>query len=158
VCQTSLRRLGSKATPSVTANAFGWRDVPAPADLGVALAADRCDTATRAAGHRFVVMPQVSWQTMMSEFPAAAHVVTGLLPSEDAASGLGRVRGFLLGRLARALPVSGLYAIAEIVERDGTHVQCALASASDAAELAEAVGANDSGCYSRWASRRSSIR
>jgi hypothetical protein len=100
-------------------------------------------------------MPQVSWQTMMREFPAAAHVVTGLLPSEDAAAGLGRVRGFLLGRLARALPVSGMYAIAEIVERDGTHVQCALASASDAAELAEAVGANDSGCYSRWASHRS---
>jgi hypothetical protein len=90
-------------------------DVPAPADLGVALAADRCDTATRAPGHRFVVMPQVSWQTMMSEFPAAAHVVTGLLPSEDAAAGLGRVRGFLLGRLARALPVSRMYAIAEIV-------------------------------------------
>jgi hypothetical protein len=45
--QASLRRLGSEATPSVTANAFGWRDVPAPADLGVALAADRCDTATR---------------------------------------------------------------------------------------------------------------
>ena len=90
---------------------------------------------------------------MMREFPAA-HVVTGLLPGEDAAAGLGRARGFLLGRLARVLPVSGMYAIAEIVERDGTHVQCALASASDAAELAEAVGANDSGCHSRWASRR----
>ena len=99
-------------------------------------------------------MSQVSWQTMMREFPAAAHVVTGLLPSEDAAAGLGKVRGFLMGRLARTLCPSGTYAIAEIVERDGTHVQCALASASEAAELAEAVGASDSGCYSRWASRR----
>ena len=100
-------------------------------------------------------MPQVSWQTMMKEFPAAAHVVTGLLPSEDAAVGLAGSRSFLLGRLARILCPSGMYAIAEIVERDGTHVQCALASASDAAELAEAVSANDSGCCSRWASRRS---
>jgi len=69
-------------------------------------AADRCDAATRASGHRFVVMPQVLWQTMMKEFPAA-HVVTGMLPSEDAAAGLGRVGGSLLGRLASALPVSG---------------------------------------------------
>ena len=112
------------------------------------------DTATSASGHRFIVMPQVSWQTMMKEFPAAAHVVTGLLPSEDAAVGLAGSRSFLLGRLARILCPSGMYAIAEIVERDGTHVQCALASASDAAELAEAVGASDSGCYSHWASRR----
>ena len=91
---------------------------------------------------------------MMREFAAAAHVISGLLPSEDAAAGLAGVRGILLGRLARTLRLSDKYAIAEIVERDGTHVQCALASASDAAELAEAVGANDSGC-SRWASRRS---
>jgi hypothetical protein len=97
-------------------------------------------------------MPQVSWQTMMSECPAAAHVVTGLLPREDAAAGRAGTRGFLLGRLARTLRLSGMYAIAEIVERDGTHVQCALASASEAAKLAEAVGATDNGCYSRWAS------
>jgi hypothetical protein len=100
-------------------------------------------------------MPQVSWQTMMSEFPAAAHVVTGLLPREDAAAGLAGARGFLLGRLARTLRLSRMYAIAEIVERDGTHVQCVLASANDAAELAEAVGANDDIGCSRWASRRS---
>ena len=91
---------------------------------------------------------------MMREFAAAAHLVTGLLPREDAAAGLAGVRGILLGRLARTLRLSGVYAIAEIVERDGTHVQCALASASDAAELAEAVGANESAC-SRWASCRS---
>jgi hypothetical protein len=48
-----------------------------------------------------------------------------------------------------------MYAIAEIVEREGSQVQCALASGRDAAELAEAVGANDNGCYSRWSSRRS---
>jgi hypothetical protein len=100
-------------------------------------------------------MSQVSWQTMMREFAAAAHVVTGLLPSEDAAAGLAGSRGILLGRLAKTLRLSDMFAIAEIVERDGTHVQCALASASDAAQLAEAVGANDSGCSSRWASRRS---
>jgi hypothetical protein len=99
-------------------------------------------------------MTEVSWQTMMREFPAAAHVVTGLLPSDDAAAGLGRARGFLMRRLAGTLCLSGMYAIAEIVERDGTYVQCALASASDAAQLAEAVDANDNGCYSRWASRR----
>jgi hypothetical protein len=87
------------------------------------------DTATSASGHRFIVMPQVSWRTMMKEFPAAAHVVTGLLPSEDAAVGLAGSRSFLLGRLARILCPSGMYAIAEIVERDGTHVQCALARA-----------------------------
>ena len=90
---------------------------------------------------------------MMREFPAA-HVVTGMLPSEDAAVGLAGSRSFLLGRLVRILCPSGMYAIAEIVERDGTHVQCAFASASDAAELAEAVGASDSGRYSHWASRR----
>jgi hypothetical protein len=63
-------------------------------------------------------MPQVSWQMMMSECPAAAHVVTGLLPREDAAAGRAGTRGFLLGRLARTLRLSGMYAIAEIVERD----------------------------------------
>jgi hypothetical protein len=110
--------------------------------------------ATRAFGRRFVVMSQVSWQTMIREFAAAAHVVTGLLPREDAAAGLAEVRAILLGRLARTLRLTGNYAIAEIIERDGTHVQCALASGSDAAELAEAVGANENGC-SRWASRRS---
>jgi len=91
---------------------------------------------------------------MTKEFAAAAHVVTGLLPSEDAAAGLGKVRSSLMGRLAKILCPSGTYAIAEIVERDGTYVQCALASASDAAELADAVGASDSGYYSRWVSRR----
>lgn len=108
-------------------------------------------TATRTSCHRFVAMLQVSWQMMMMEFPAAGHVVTGLLPSEDAAAGLAAVRRTLLGRLASLFD---MYAIAEIVERDGTHIQCALDSASDAAELADAVGASDSGCNSRWASRR----
>jgi hypothetical protein len=102
-------------------------------------------------------MSQVSWQTMMREFAAAAHVVTGLLPSEDAAAGLAGARGILLGRLAKTLRLSDMFAIAEIVERDGTHVQCALASANDAAELAEAVSAKNSGSPSRWASRRSFI-
>jgi hypothetical protein len=122
-------------------------------DKGARGAGLTSDTATSASGHRFIVMPQVSWQTMMKEFPAA-HVVSGLLPSEDAAVGLAGSRSFLLGRLARILCPSGMYAIAEIVERDGTHVQCALASARDAAELAETVSASDSGCYSHWASRR----
>jgi hypothetical protein len=98
-------------------------------------------------------MSEVSWRKMMKEFPATAHVVTGLVPREDAAVGLAEGRSFLLRRLAGTLCLSGMYAVAEIVERDGTHVQCALASASDAAKLAEAVGADDSGCHSRWASR-----
>jgi hypothetical protein len=112
------------------------------------------DAATRTHGWRFVVMPQVSWQTMMREFPAP-HVVSGLLPCEEAAAGLAGVRGLLLGRLARALCLSEKYAIAEIVERDGTHVQCALASASDAAKLADAVFASDNHGYCRWASSTS---
>jgi hypothetical protein len=99
-------------------------------------------------------MSEVSWRKMMKEFPAAAHVVTGFLPREYAAVGLAECRSFLLRRLAGTLCLSDMYAIAEIVERDGTHVQCALASASDAAQLAEAVRASDSGCYSCWASRR----
>ena len=98
-------------------------------------------------------MSEASWQTMVREFPAA-HVVTGLLPREDAAVGLAEGRSSLLRRLTGALCLSGMYAIAEIVERDGTHIQCALASASDADQLAEAVGASDIGCRSCWASRR----
>jgi hypothetical protein len=99
-------------------------------------------------------MPQVSWQTMMKDFPVAAHVVTGLLPREDAAAGLAGTRGVLLGWLAKTLCRCGPYAIAEIVEPDGTHVQCALASASDALGLAEVVGATDNH-RPGWASRRS---
>jgi hypothetical protein len=34
--------------------------------------------------------------------------------------------------------LSGDYALAEIIERDGTYIQCGLALASDAADLAEA--------------------
>ena len=98
-------------------------------------------------------MSEVSWQTMMREFPAA-HVVTGLLPREDAAVGLAEGRSSLLRRLTGTLCLSGKYAIAEIVERDGTHIQCALSSASEADQLAEAVGASDIGCHSCWASRR----
>ena len=98
-------------------------------------------------------MSEASWQTMMREFPAA-HVVTGLLPREDAAVGLAEGRSSLLRRLTGTIACTGMYAIAEIVERDGTHIQCALASASDADQLAEAVGANDIGCHSCWASRR----
>jgi hypothetical protein len=55
---------------------------------------------------------------MMRDHPAA-HLVAGLLPIEDAAGTLAKIRGLLLARLA------------------------------------EAVGANGTGCYSRWASRRS---
>ena len=60
---------------------------------------------------------------MMREFPEA-HVVTGMLPSEDAAAGLGRVRDSLLGRLASALPASCMYAIAEIVAGRNSRPMC----------------------------------
>ena len=80
-------------------------------------------------------------------------MVAGRLPREDAAAGLGEVRRSLLGRVARALPLSGDYAIAEIVERDGTYIQCGLALASDAADLADAVGAAVTGSDSPWARR-----
>lgn len=87
----------------------------------------------------------------MSRAHPAPYVVAGWLPREDAAAGLGQARRALLGGLARALPLSGDYALAEMIERDGTYVQCGLASASDAAELAEAVGAIVSGRVSRGA-------
>lgn len=83
----------------------------------------------------------------------AAHLVAGLVPSEDAAAGLAQIRGQLLARLARALRLSGSYAIAEIVERDGTYTQCALAMPTDAVQLGEAVGASGIGQYEGWASR-----
>ena len=96
-------------------------------------------------------MRELSWQAMTRKYPAP-YVVAGWLPPGDAAAGLGRLRRALLERLARALALSDDYAIAEIIERDGTYIQCGLASASDAAELAEAVSAIDTGSRSAWAS------
>jgi glycosyltransferase involved in cell wall biosynthesis len=95
-------------------------------------------------------MRELSWQAMTRKYPAP-YVVAGWLPPEDAAAGLGKLRRSLLERLARALPLSGDYAMAEIIERDGTYIQCGLASANDAAELAEAVSAIDTGSRSAWA-------
>ena len=85
-------------------------------------------------------MRELSWRAMMREY-AAPYVVIGRLPREDAAAGLGQDRRALLRRLVSALPLSGDYALAEIIERDGTCIQCALSLASDAAEFADAVGA-----------------
>src|SRR5215216_915201 len=107
-------------------------------------------TATLARPWRSSVMRELSWQAMTREYPAPC-VVAGWLPREDAAAGLGQVRRALLGRLARELPVSGDFALAEIIERDGTYIQCGLALASDAADLAEAVGAAVTGSDSPWA-------
>ena len=92
-------------------------------------------------------MQELSWQAMTREYPAP-YVVAGWLPREDAAAGLGQGRRALLGRLAKALPLSGDYALAEIIERDGAYIQCGLALASDAADLAEAVGAAVAGSAS----------
>ena len=85
-------------------------------------------------------MRELSWRAMTREY-AAPYVVAGRLPREDAAAGLGQDRRALLRRLVSALPLSGDYALAEIIERDGTCIQCALSLASDAAEFADAVGA-----------------
>jgi hypothetical protein len=85
-------------------------------------------------------MRELSWRAMTREY-AAPYVVAGRLPREDAAAGLGQDRRALLRRLASALALSGDYALAEIIERDGTYIQCALGLASDAAEFADAVGA-----------------
>lgn len=85
-------------------------------------------------------MRELSWRAMMREY-AAPYVVAGSLPPEDAAAGLGQDRRGLLRRLVSALPLSGDYALAEIIERDGTYIQCALSLAGDAAEIADAVGA-----------------
>ena len=87
---------------------------------------------------------------MTRKYPAP-YVVAGWLPPEDAAAGLGKRRRALLERLARALALSDDYALAEIIERDGSYIQCGLASASDAAELADAVSAIDAGSRSAWA-------
>ena len=80
---------------------------------------------------------------------AAPYVVAGSLPHEDAAAGLGQDRRALLRRLVSALPLSGDYALAEIIERDGTYIQCAVSLAGDAAEVADAVGAVASADRSR---------
>ena len=80
---------------------------------------------------------------------AVPYVVAGRLPREDAAAGLGQDRRALLRRLVSALPLSGDYALAEIIERDGTYIQCALSLASDAAEVADGVGAVASADRSR---------
>ena len=93
-------------------------------------------------------MRELSWRAMMREY-AAPYVVAGSLPHEDAAAGLGQDRRGLLRRLVSALPLSGDYALAEIIERDGTYIQCALSLAGDAAEVADAVGAVASADRSR---------
>ena len=95
-------------------------------------------------------MGELSWQVLTRKYPAP-YVVAGWLPPEDAAAGLGKRRRALLERLARTLALSDDYAIAEIIERDGSYIQCGLVSASDAAELVEAVSAIDAGSRSAWA-------
>jgi hypothetical protein len=79
-------------------------------------------------------MPEVSWAMVMREHPAA-HLVVGDVPGE-AARGLVRARVALLARLARALRLP-------------------IAAPTDAAKLAEAVGAMKTGRYPGWTSQRS---
>jgi hypothetical protein len=92
-------------------------------------------------------MPEVSWHTMMQEHPRA-HLIVGVVSE----GGDVKLRKALLARLAKALGLFGLYAF--ICGREGTHIHCALGDATDAAKLAQVLGATSSGGPSRSPSRR----
>ena len=84
---------------------------------------------------------------MMQEHPRA-HLIVGVVPE----GGNVKLRKALLARLAKALGLSGLYAF--ICGREGTHIHCALGEATDAAKLAQVLGATSSGGPSNFPSRR----
>jgi hypothetical protein len=97
-------------------------------------------------------MPEVSWLTMRRLNPGA-HLVVGVVPPDgrSEASGL-KMRAALLSRLARALRLTGLYAIIDLRERSGNEIRCAFEKPVDAERLAEAVGASVETRYPGWAS------
>jgi len=98
-------------------------------------------------------MPEVSW---LSRLNPGAHLVVGVVPLDgrSEASGL-KMRAALRSRLARALRLTGLYAIIDLPERSGNEIRCAFEKPVDAEGLAEAVGASVETRYPRWASQRS---
>jgi hypothetical protein len=100
-------------------------------------------------------MPEISWLTMRRINPAA-HLVVGVIPAaeEAEASGL-KMRAALLSRVARALRLTGLYAIVDLPERSGNEIRCSFEKPADADRLAKAVGASDETRYPGWASQRS---
>ncbi|MPZ36036.1 MAG: hypothetical protein GEV13_34625 [Rhodospirillales bacterium] len=82
--------------------------------------------------------------------------MVGVVPPDgrSEASGL-KMRAALLSRLARALRLTGLYAIIDLRERSGNEIRCAFEKPVDAERLAEAVGASVETRYPGWASQRS---
>jgi hypothetical protein len=82
---------------------------------------------------------QISWRSMAQAHPAA-HVVIGKVYEQDATNIQARLR--LLSHLAGAL-CDDVYALAVVGDLVGDQIHCALASSTDAAKLAKAVGADD---------------
>ena len=97
-------------------------------------------------------MPEISWLTMNRLNPAG-HLVVGVVPTEGEAGGL-KMRAALLARVARALRLTGLYAIIDLPERSGNEIRCMLEKAADAERLAKAVGASEEASAHGVASRR----
>lgn len=100
-------------------------------------------------------MPEISWLTMNRLNPAG-HLVVGVVPMEGEAGGL-KIRAALLSRVARALRLTGLYAIIDLPERSGNEIHCMLENAGDAERLAKAVGASETAPPRGGASRRSFV-
>ena len=82
---------------------------------------------------------QISWRSMAQAHPAA-HVVIGKVYEQDATNIQARLR--LLSHLAGAL-CDDVYALAVVGDLVGDQIHCAVASSTDAAKLAKAVGADD---------------
>lgn len=100
-------------------------------------------------------MTEISWKALMRE-RSARHLVTGVVPEDEAASGVTslKLRAALLARLARALRLAEFYAIVDLPARSGHEIRCALAREADAVKLAEAVGAEAAPAEAEWASVR----
>ena len=94
-------------------------------------------------------MPEVLWRTMMRQHPKA-HLVVGVVTDR------GNPKDCLahLARLTRALRLTGMYAMAEVPERDGNHIHCVLEKRTDADRLGTAVDASPVDRYAGWASQR----
>jgi hypothetical protein len=99
-------------------------------------------------------MPEVPW-TDLEESSSRAHLIVGVVPADAQAATPFELdlRVALLSRLARHLKLRGIYAIAS---REGIarEVHLVLQEAEDAATLAEALKAGESGEHPVYASRR----
>jgi hypothetical protein len=94
-------------------------------------------------------MPEVSWQMMMRDHPAA-HLLVGIIRD----GGSAKHRAALLARMARALRLLGTYAIVDLRELDGSHVHAVFELESDAIQVSRAVHATKGSSHPGWASQR----